>query len=257
MKSRRIPRDKKGLLVRAWEDTAAAAERVGKFVQRYKREYSAKTFCKNLAALGAGFLLSGAEIYFSASPFGIAWLCAAPRGIPYVLTGVLLSAMMRGEEALVFSLSALFAVGMRILARCTIEPPRGEKISESMFRESCYLRMATAAVSAFAVGFYRAFVGGFYLYDLGGCITATVVAPVATALYMPLFEDNDEQLPEKDSSADRLLREAAYFSLLFSLTVAALRFEFTGLSPIHIVITAAILYTVRTRGTARGIAVIK
>ena len=124
-----------------------------------------------------------------------------------------------------------------------------------MFKESCYLRMATAAVSAFAVGFYRAFVGGFYLYDLGGCITSTVVAPVATALFMPLFEDNDDQLPEKDSSADRLLREAAYFTLLFSLAVAALRFEFTGLSPVHIVITTVILYTVRTRGAARGIAV--
>lgn len=255
MKSRRIPRDKKGLLVRVWEDAASAAESVSKFVRKYKKEYSAKSFCKNLAALGAAFLLSGAEIYFSASPLGIAWLCAAPRGMPYVLTGVLLSALMRGEETLVFSLSAIFAVGMRILARCAIEPPGGERLSESMFKESCYLRMATAAVSAFAVGFYRAFVGGFYLYDLGGCITSTVVAPVATALFMPLFEDNDDQLPEKDSSADRLLREAAYFTLLFSLAVAALRFEFTGLSPVHIVITTVILYTVRTRGAARGIAV--
>ena len=255
MKGKRIPRDKKGMLVRIFEDVAVATERVGKFVYRSKKEYSAKVFCKNLALLGAGFLLSGAEIYFSASPFGVAWLSAAPRGIPYILTGVLLSALMRGEEALVFSLSALLAVGMRILVRCAVEPPRGERISESLFRESCYLRMATAAVSAFTVGFYRAFVGGFYLYDLGGCITSTVVAPVATALYMPLFEENSDQLPEKGSSADQILREAAYFSLLFSLTVAALRFEFTGLSPVHIVITAAILYTVRTRGAARGITV--
>ena len=255
MKSRRIPRDKKSLPVRLLDDTAVLAERVGKFVRRYKREYSAKAFCYNLALGGAGFLLAGAEIYFSASPFGIAWLCAAPRGIPYVLTGVLLSALTRADEALVFSLSALFAIGMRMLARCAIEPPHGERLSESMFRESCYLRMATAAVASFAIGFYRAFVGGFYLYDLGGCITATVVAPVATALFMPLFEENRDQLPEKDSFADRLISEAAYFALMFSLTVAALRFEFTGLSPVHIVITASILYTVRTRGAARGIAV--
>ncbi len=255
MKGKRIPRDKKGILVKTFEDVAFAAERVGKFVRRNKREYSAKAFCKNLAVGGAGFLLAGAEIYFSASPFGLAWLCVAPQGITYILAGVLLSSLTRGEEALVFSLSAIFAVGMRILARCAIEPPRGEKLSAAIFRESCYLRMATSAVAAFAVGFYRAFVGGFYLYDLGGCITATVVAPVATALFMPLFEENSDQLPEKDSSADRLLRESAYLALLFSLTVAALRFEFTGLSPVHIVITAAILYTVRTRGAARGIAV--
>ena len=187
MKGRRIPRDKKSFFMRACEDVAGAAERAGKFIKRYKRESSAKMFCKNLALGGAGFLLAGAEIYFSASPFGIAWICAAPVGMPYILAGVLLSALTRGEEALVFSLSAIFAVGMRILARCAIEPPRGERISESIFRESCYLRMATSAVAAFAIGFYRAFVGGFYLYDLGGCITATVVSPVATALFLPLF----------------------------------------------------------------------
>lgn len=255
MKGRRIPRDKKSFFMRACEDVAGAAERAGKFIKRYKREYSAKTFCKNLALGGAGFLLAGAEIYFSASPFGIAWICAAPVGMPYILAGVLLSALTRGEEALVFSLSAIFAVGMRILARCAIEPPRGERISESIFRESCYLRMATSAVAAFAIGFYRAFVGGFYLYDLGGCITATVVSPVATALFLPLFEENRDQLPHEGSSADKLISEAAYFALLFALTVASSGFEFTGLSPVHIVITAAILYTVRKRGAARGIAV--
>ncbi len=254
MKSRRIPRDKKGMLVRFGESVASAAEKIAKRTARVTKEYSPRTFCGNLALGGAGFLLAGAEIYFSASPLGVAWLCASPRGIPYILSGVLLSALMRGEEALVFSLCALFAVGLRILVRCAIEPPRNERMIDAIFGESAYLRMATSAVAAFAVGFYRAFVGGFYLYDLGGCITSTVVAPVATALFMPLFAENADQLPERDSSAGRILNEAAYFALLFSLTVAAARFEFTGLSPVHISITASILYTVRTRGASRGIA---
>lgn len=254
MKSRRIPRDKKGVLVRSFESIGIAAEKIAKKAAVLKRGYSPRALCINLALGGAGFLLSGAEIYFSAAPLGIAWLCASPAGMPYIITGVLLSALTRGDEALVFSLSALFALGLRVLVRCAIEPPKNERISEALFGESAYLRMATAAVAAFAIGFYRAFVGGFYLYDLGGCITSTVVAPVATALYMPLFEGNREQLPEADSAPGKLLREAAYFILLFSLTVAAAGFEFTGLSPVHIAITASILYTVRTRGAARGIA---
>ena len=73
--------------------------------------------------------------------------------------------------------------------------------------------------------------------------------------FLPLFEENRDQLPDEGSSADKLISEAAYFALLFALTVASSRFEFTGLSPVHIVITAAILYTVRKRGAARGIAV--
>lgn len=254
MKSRRIPRDKKGLLVRLYDDAAAAAEKIINKGKKLKKGYNPRALCANLAMAGAGFLLGGAEIYFSASPLGIAWLCASPKGIPYILVGVLLSSLMRGDEALVFALSAVFAVGLRVLVRCAVEPPRDRRISESLFKESAYLRMATSAVAAFAVGFYRAFVGGFYLYDLGGCITSTVVAPVATALFMPLFTENRDQLPERDSSAGKLLSESAYFALLFTLSVAASGFEFTGLSPVHIAITAAILYTVRTRGAARGIA---
>jgi len=255
MKSRRIPRDKKGMFLRFYESVGSAATLITKKAAQMKKEYSPRTLCGNLALGSAAFLLSSAEIYFSASPFGIAWLCASPVGIPYILAGVLLSALLRGDETLVFSLSAFLAVGLRLAVRCVIEPPRDQKISESLFGESAYLRMATSAVSAFVVGFYRAFVGGFYLYDLGGCITSTVVAPVATALYMPLFRKNRNQLPEADSLSGKILDEGAYLGLLFSLSIAASGFEFTGLSPLHIVITASVLYTVRTRGTAKGIAV--
>lgn len=253
MKNRRIPRDKMKFYERTggffgeWTGTLRTKIRTA------GKEYSPGLFLRGLALGAAGFMLGGAELYFSASPLGAAWLCAAPDGIPYILTGVLLSALLRGEEALVFSLSAVFAVALRVVVRCAIEPPKEGRMSEALFSESLYLRMATAAVAAFGVGFYRIFVGGFYVYDLCGCIASTVIAPVATALYMPLFAKNEDQLPEADSTAGKLLTEASFFALLFSLTLAARGIEFAGLSPLHIAVTASILYTVRTRGAARGI----
>lgn len=250
-----MPRDKRGIAERAVGAVAEWYELASEKLGSWGREYNTRALCRNLALGGAAFLLGGAEIYFSASPFGAAFICAAPGGMPYILIGVLLSALMRGEEALVFSLSAVLAVGLRILVRCVIEPPRGGRISESLFEESTYLRMTTAAVSAFAFGFYRAFIGGFYIYDLGGCITATAVAPVVTALFIPLFSGNDYELPEKGTPARKLLSEASYITLLFGLTVAAKGIELTGLSPVHIAITAAILYTVRTRGAVMGVSV--
>ena len=255
MRMRRIPRDKRNIAERAIVAVAERYEIISEKLGEWGREYNARALCRNLALGGAAFLLGGAEIYFSASPFGIAFLCAAPGGIPYILIGVLLSALMRGEEALVFSLSVVLSVGLRILVRCIIEPPRGGRISESLFEESTYLRMTTAAVAAFAFGFYRAFVGGFLIYDLGGCITATAVAPVATALFVPLFSGNEYELPEKDTPARKLLSEAAYATLVFALTVAARGIELTGLSPVHIAVSAAVLYTVRTRGAVRGVVV--
>ena len=255
MRTRRIPRDKRNLAERAICAVAEWYENLSERLGAWGREYNARSLCRNLALGGAAFLLGGAEMYFSASPFGVAFICAAPNGMPYILIGVLLSALTRGEEALVFSLSALLAVGLRILVRCVVEPPRGGRIAEAIFGESTYLRMTTAAVSAFAFGFYRAFVGGFYIYDLGGCITATAVAPVLTALFIPLFAGNEYELPEKDTPSRRLISEAAYVTLLFCLTVAARGIELTGLSPVHIAVSAAVLYTVRTRGAARGVGV--
>ncbi len=253
MKTRRIPKDKKGRLVRFGEAVAYAGEKTATAIKRITKEYNPSGFVRGLTLGAAGFLLGVGEVWFSAAPLGLAWLCAAPAGVPFILIGVIISAFLRGEEALVFILSAVFAFGMRIAVRCVIEPPRGKRISEALFGESINLRMATAAVAAFAVGFYRAFVGGFYLYDLGGCITATVIAPVAAALYIPLFAENEEHLPEPDSIFGKILPETAYFALHFSLALAASALEITGMSPAHIAITASILYTVRTRGAGRGI----
>lgn len=253
MKNRRIPRDKMKPYERFGVFFGEFAGTLRTKIRSAGKEYNRGLFLRGLALGAAGFMLHGAELYFSASPLGAAWLCAAPDGIPYILTGVLLSALLRGEEALVFSLSAVFAVALRVVVRCVIEPPKNERLSAALFSESLYLRMATSAVAAFAVGFYRIFVGGFYVYDLCGCIASTVIAPVATALYMPLFEKNEDQLPEADSTAGKLLSEASYFALIFSLTLAARGIEFAGLSPLHIAVTASILYTVRTKGAARGI----
>ena len=255
MKNKRIPHDKMRGYERVGYFLCDCASALRERLRAVKKEYSPKTFMRELSLGAVGFLLGGAELYFSASPLGTAWLCAAPGGIPFILTGVLLSALIRGEEALVFSLSAVLSVSLRVVVRCVIEPPRDEGLRESLFSESIYLRMATAAVSAFAVGFYRIFVGGFYIYDLCGCVAATVIAPVATALYMPLFNKNEDQLPESESTAGRLLSEVAYFSILFSLTLASKGIDFAGLSPLHIAITSSILYTVKSRGAMRGIIV--
>ena len=104
-------------------------------------------------------------------------------------------------------------------------------------------------------GVFHFLVGGFYLYDLGGCITSTVIAPVAVALFLPMFSENEDQLPEKDSTAGRILSESSYFALLLCLSIASVGVEITGLSAVHITVSAAVLYTVRTRGALRGIGV--
>ncbi len=253
MRTKRIPRDKKSIAYRAEDLLKKMTERTARLLGRMTKEYSPLSFCKNLGAAGAAFLLGCGEVWFSASPLGVAFLCAAPSGLPFILIGLCLSALTKGGEALVYLLSAVFALCLRIIVRCIIEPPRSGRLSEAVFKESTNLRMATAAVAAFAVGFHKVFSGGFYLYDLGTCITSTVLAPVVTALYIPLFAENADEMPDEESPFSKILPETAYFALHFSLAVAARALQITGMSPVHIAITASLLYTVRTRGAVRGV----
>ena len=255
MNRRNIPDNGSIALKRLKEGAASATSYVRRAWTRVGKEYVPKLLFRDLALGCAAFLLGGAEIYFSASPFGVAWLCACPVGIPFVVAGLLSAAILRAQEVVMTCCSVLLTVGLRVLVRCVVETPRNGRLRESLFKESAYLRMASAAVCAFAVGFYKMFVGGFYLYDLGGCITSTVVAPLAVAMFMPLFAENDDQLPPRESAAGKILSEAAYFALLFSLSVASVGMEITGLSAVHITVTAAVLYTVRTRGAVRGIGI--
>ncbi len=234
---------------------SVAFERVGRFGSRIKeraRAVEILVVLRGIALGGAAFLLSGAEIYFGAAPFGIALLSATPTSIVSVALGMIVHALSRGGEGGIYCVATLVTVGLRILAGAFIEPPRGRAFRDTLFCESAYLRMATAAVAAFCVGLYELAVGGFYVYDLGKCITATVCAPVATALFMPLFEKNAIALPEKESTIGKVMHEVAYFALCFALTLSARAITINYFLPFHIATTALTLYTVRNRGLARG-----
>ena len=134
-----------------------------------------------------GYLLGGAVLPFGTRPFGIALLCAADRRVIYLWAGLCVAAW-RSEDRLLW-LGVLTAVLLiRLLVRFALDTPWSEEESASagertfgevwpvLFSEHVSLRMATAAIAAFAVGIYRLSRGGFLYYDLYGTILGVVAA---------------------------------------------------------------------------------
>ena len=94
------------------------------------------------------------------------------------------------------------------------------------------VRMATAAVSAFAVGLYAVIAGGFYFYDLWGAIFSMSIAPVAVILYSSLFGEV-EIAPERETRRGARFYALCYYAVLFSVCLSLRGVSFFGFSAVH------------------------
>ena len=155
----------------------------------------------------AAFLLCRAAI-IGARPFGFAWLAAAPHGIPFIVAGMLISALtIGGSEGVMLASVSFMTVAVRLVVRAVIDPPQNKNaLGSSAFGENIYLRMATSSVAAFAAGIWRLVAGGFYFYDLRGAIAAMVLAPLATGIFEPAFRREAAEKTKSSSAAQPVTR---------------------------------------------------
>ena len=165
------------------------------------------------AALAAAAFLLGRATVWGARPFGFALLAAAPNGVPFIMTGLLLSALTLGKsEGVILAAVCLLTTALRLTVRALIDPPgKKERLRDSAFGENIYLRMATASVAAFTAGLWKLATGGFYFYDLRGAIISMILAPVAAGIIEPIFRRRDfytdsEPCHERHGASDGVLR---------------------------------------------------
>lgn len=231
------------------------------------------------AALAAAAFLLGRTAIVGARPFGFALLSAAPRDVPLIAVGLLLSALtVGGSDGIMLASVCLFTVALRLAVRALIDPPRDGGISASAFGENVYLRMASASVSAFAAGLWRLIAGGFYFYDLRGAIISMLLAPAAAGIFEPVFRrgdfypDGTAELPPVTRKRKRerkrakggaaavaaalgssALRYDAALAALFFCAVLSLRGDtVAGLSPGHAAATFLVLIAARRRDLWRS-----
>ncbi len=203
-----------------------------------------------------GYLLGGATLPFGVTPLGIALLCSTDRQILTVYAGLCLSAFLGLPHRLLWIGAYTAILLIRLLVRLALDTPWeaegggsvGDKtvgeIYPHLFSEHISLRMCTAAVAAFAMGFFRLQSGGFLYYDLYGTILSVIVAPTAVLVFAGFFTAKREN-PYRYMSG--------FLALAFFLILAAKGMTLYGVSLAAFGCMLATLYTTRKHGLLAGI----
>lgn len=200
-------------------------------------------------ALGlCAYLLGSSSLLFGTSPLGLALLCASPKKILWIFSGLCLSALGMAQNSYIYIFAYATAVAVRILARLLIDPPPAEEKTAKQkarraFSESVYLRMATGAAGAFIVGIYVIVSGEFQYYHLFGAIFSIICAPAAVFIYAGCFEEN-----KKDSR----FRELSIGVLLVSVSFAVRNMHLIGISAGVFFAYFVTLYVSRHGGILKG-----
>ena len=225
----------------------AAAERLWREYRRDARLHAregAIGFALGLCA----YLLGSCSLLFDTFPLGLALLCASPKKIIWIVSGLCVAALGMNPPSYIYVFAYLTAVTVRILSRLLIDTPKKEsktimKKASAAFSESIYLRMATGAASAFIVGIYSIISEDFQYYQLFGVIFSIICVPLATFVYAGCFDE---------SARDEHFRELSISLLLVSLTFALREMYIIGISAGAFFAFFVTLYICRQSGVWKG-----
>ena len=175
----------------------------------------------------AGAATGMAQLSFGALPFGFALLCAVPqRRVVAVLAGLLLSSLSQ-SKMLPFVGCVLLTLAIRALLSIIGGKQRGEKIFTRLFEEHVSLRVISAAIGAFTLGFYRLYGSGFLYYHLIGAMISVILAAVSCFLWINVGNVTDESYTKSKSI---VLRTVGFMTLCVAVVWGLRGLSFYGIS---------------------------
>ncbi len=174
---------------------------------------------------------------FSCYPFGLGFLCAADKYVPYCFGGLVVSSLSNKGYApvlaVMYTLSLLLRYSLGRLAEEEVKGERGKyrrkaavrfasainkyRTGGAVFEESVLIRCAVSGFGAFVFGLYRLIAGGFLYYDLFGLISGALLTPLVTLVLFPIFSLNDRTVKYREAS-----RAVLMFIFVLSLKEVAI-----------------------------------
>lgn len=138
------------------------------------------------AILGSVFsiLLSRTQLAFSIYPFGAAFLCASGRFTPlYAAAALVCSLTLDGVSALYAASIALLLL-LRTFV-CLYNDMTEDGVRRfPVYSEHFAYRVTVACISAFGIGLYTLFYGGFTYYSFIGSLAAMAVIPISSYIFV-------------------------------------------------------------------------
>ena len=181
-----------------------------------------------LAFCALAILLTSKTMLFETYPLSFALLAAGTRQGPFVLIGILASALGMGEAGVKIAVGACVIVSLRILTRLYLDksertPSRdvsGIAVFGALFSEHTYLRIMSGALGVFAIGVWRIIAGGFRFYDLFASIFYLILTPLATWLFSWYFNIIEQKKRKKGAFSITVFEERMFDISFISLACA-------------------------------------
>ena len=170
---------------------------------------------------------------FACYPFGLAYLCASDKFIPFSYIGLMVSAIANRSyavpAAVLYTVTVMLRYALSKLlceapaadthsAKGRRKPPVLERMKQTLisgsqtelFRESLLIRCSVACFAAFVFGLYRLVAGGFLYYDLFGLLAGFMITPVSCFALSGLFVKNAKLPRAVELSAATLMFMTVY-----------------------------------------------
>lgn len=195
--------------------------------------------CRHLIFAALGALLSTAELVFGVHPFGIALAAAAGEYFYATALGVAVFALVVGDY------TSLVALGVLTLLRLAVALITQDKLSaKALFHERALFRITASAVAVLGVGISGVIGGGFRFYDLFAMLLAVAAAPLATLLYLGVFE--------RDHGFVAYHFEVGVSALILTAVFAMRTINFFGIYPAAAIAAGIAFLLVSHRGVLWG-----
>lgn len=177
--------------------------------------------------VGVGAATGMAQLSFGALPFGFALLCAVPRRrVLAVLAGLLISSLAQ-TKVIPYIACIFLTLAIRAFLSVIGGKRKGEKIFARIFDEHVSLRVVSAAIGAFTLGFYRLIGSGFLYYHLIGAILSVIFASSACFLWINVGNLTDEEYTKNKSI---ILRTVGFMTLCVAVVWGLRGISFYGIS---------------------------
>ena len=218
------------------------------------------------AILILGALLSRCAALFGAHPFGLALVCALPRGVWFGLAGAVLGALSLGGDGIIYAAVSVVAAFLRMAI--TSGKGRNEDGSSALFCEGALLRASTSVIAGFVAAVYHVLLDGFSLMSVFSGATMIVAPPVTVLILYSLFSAEPALWEKLRRGGDpftlkglddrqrvhTVLVQLGAVGLVFLTGLSLAEFSFFGISLAYVFSAGLTLIAARRCGALRGAA---
>ena len=225
-----------------------------------KRKKSPKILILDIGAALCAFLFVRAPLFFGAHPFAAAFLAALPTRVWIALLGTLLGAMTLGEGGIIYAMTSMIVVFLRVI----VSGAGKRGVEACIFGESILLRMSVSVIGGFIAAVYELLLSGMEMGAVLFGLTMIITPPLLALSYSSFFANVSDPFSvfTSDTVANRLRLGGGVVTVRISLLIFIFALSFSmrdysvlGISLGYLFASAAALLCARRFGAVFGGAV--